>query len=181
MTPRRINALLCALGAALIAWGVLSATWWFARINLGEVVVDLKLGLVSVTGCTHDPAGVWRCETVDWSKLGVTADSALWVWSGRLLFGVAIAAAISYALTAVLAAIDVESSLPVSPVRVGLAFAGAAVVLVGLYRVSTPEGVTLLLDAGRPWWITLAGLVVGGVGAVRELRAGQSVADRERR
>lgn len=170
MTPRRISALLCALGAALIAWGVLSTTWWFARIDLAEIVLDLKLGLVSVTGCTHDPSGAWRCETVDWSKLGVTADSAVWVWSGRLLFGVAIAAAIAFALTAILAALAVEATLPVSPVRVGLAFAGVAVILVGLYRLSTPEGVTLLLDAGRAWWLTLAGLIIGGVGAVRELR-----------
>jgi hypothetical protein len=174
VTPRRINALLCALGAGLIAWGVLSTTWWFARIDVAELVLDLKLGLVSVTGCTHDPAGVWRCETVDWSKLGVTADSALWVWSGRLLFGVAIAAAVGFALTAVLAAVPVETSLPVSPTRVGLAFAGVAVVLVGLYRVSTPEGVTVLLDAGRSWWLTLGGLGLGGAGAVRELRAAAS-------
>jgi len=173
MTPRRISALLCLVGAALIAWGVMTKAWWGARLDTPVMVADLKIGLVSLTGCTHDGAGVWRCESVDWKQLGVTTDSALWVWSGRLLFGVGLAAAIAFALTALLAVAPIEASLPVSPPRVGLAFASVALLLVGLYRVSTPEGVTILLHAGRSWWLTLGGLVLGGVGAFRELRGAE--------
>ncbi|HVK72778.1 MAG TPA: hypothetical protein VM734_05635 [Kofleriaceae bacterium] len=169
MTPRRLSALLCLAGAVLIAWAVLTNAWWSARIRNDVAVADLKIGLVSLTGCTHDAGGTWRCESVDWKRVGVTADSALWVWSGRLLFGVALAAAIALAVTAVIAAVPRPVSLPVSPPRLALAFGAVAVVLIGLYRVSTPDMIKLLLDGGRGWWLSLAGLAVGAVGAVREL------------
>ncbi len=170
MTPRRISAVLCLLGALLIAWGVLTSRWWTARIETPVAVADVKIGLVSLTGCAHDPAGVWRCETVEWKRLGVSVDSALWIWSGRLLFGVALAAAIALAIAAVLAAVPIDASLPIVPARLAVAFGLAALLLVGLYRLSTPEVITILLDAGRSWWLALGGLAIGLVGAVRDLR-----------
>ena len=169
MSPRRWSALLCLVGAALIVWGVTSKAFWWKRLQNDVMVGDVKLGLVSVTACTHDALGTWRCESVDWKRIGVTADSAIWVWSGRLLFGVAIAAAIALALAALIAAVPIRGTLPVSPPRLGLAFAGVALVLVAIYRLSTPDPVPLLLDAGRAWWITLGGLAAGVVGAYREL------------
>lgn len=170
MGPRRISALLCVVGALLIAWGILSTSWWRGRIEAPGVTVELKIGLTDLSGCTHDAAGVWRCETTDWKRVGVTPDSALWVWSGRLLFGVGVAIVIGLALTALFAGVPIEASLPISPQRVTVAFILAALVLVGLYRVSTPEAIAVLLDAGRSWAMTLVGLVAGGVGVYRELR-----------
>lgn len=169
MTPRRISAALCLVGAALIAWGVLANGWWKARLQTPVVVADLKIGLVSLTGCTHDPAGTWRCESADWKDLGVPVDAAAWVWSGRLLFGVGLAAAICLALTALIAGVPLSLAVPVSPPRLALAFGGAALVLVGLYRLTTPEVIAMLLTGGRAWWLTLGGLAVGGYGAWREL------------
>lgn len=169
MTPRRISAVLCLAGALLLAYGALTSRWWAARLETPVAVADIKIGLVSLTGCSHDAEGVWRCETVEWKRLGVSVDSALWVWSGRVLFGVGLAAAIALALTAVLAGVPLDATLPFSPARLGLAFGAAALGLLAIYRLSTPEVITLLLDAGRSWAATLAGLALGGVGAVREL------------
>jgi hypothetical protein len=171
MNPRRVSALLCAAGAVLIAWAVLSPSWWRGRIETPTATADLKIGLVSLTGCTHDAAGVWRCESADWKRIGVTPDSALWVWSGRLLFGVGVAAAIGMALTALLAGVPIEATLPISPQRLTIAFVLAALALLGLYRVSTPEAISVLLGSGRSWWVSALGLVIGGVGIYRELRA----------
>jgi hypothetical protein len=170
MSPRRVSAVLCLAGAVMIAWGVFLNNWWWVRISRPEIVVDVKIGLVSFTGCRHDDAGVWRCASVDWKQIGVPAESAAWIWSGRLLFGVALATAAALALAAVRAAVPIEGSLPVSPARLALGFGVAALVLLGLYRFTTPDGVKLLMEWGkRAWLLPLGGLVIGAVGAGREL------------
>jgi hypothetical protein len=169
-TQRRVSAALCLAGAVLVALAVVGSYWWLKRVDIHGTPVDIKLKLTSITGCAHDPAGTWRCESIEWKEIGVPPGSGTWVWSGRLLFGVAIAAALCFALTAVIAAVPIDAHLPVSPARVGLGFAVAALFLVGLYWVSTPEAIRQLLDTGRGWWMAVAGLVLGGAGVLREMR-----------
>lgn len=169
MGPRRISALLCVAGALLIAWSVLSTSWWRGRVEARGARATLGIGLTSLRGCTHDQTGAWRCESIEWKRVGVTPDSALWVWSGRLLFGVGVAIAIGLGLIAILAGVPIEASLPFSPQRITLAFIVAALLLVGLYRISTPEIISRLLESGRSWLLMLGGLVAGGLGAYREL------------
>jgi hypothetical protein len=153
----------------LIAWGVLSTSWWGGRVEAPGARATLGIGLTSLRGCTGDGAGVWRCDSIEWKRVGVTPDSALWVWSGRLLFGVGVVSAIGLGLIAILAGVPIEASLPFSPQRLTLAFILAALVLVGLYRISTPEVISRLLESGRSWLLVLGGLIAGGLGAYREL------------
>lgn len=169
MGPRRISALLCVAGALLIAWGVLTTSWWRGRVEAPGARATLRIGLTSLRGCAHDQAGVWRCESIEWKRVGVSADSALWVWSGRLLFGVGVAIAIGLGLIAILAGVPIEASLPFSPQRLTLAFLVAGLLLVGLYRISTPEVISRLLESGRGWLLVLGGMAAGGLGAYREL------------
>src|SRR4051794_32230002 len=101
MSPRRISALLCLICALLIAWGVLADGWWSMRMGSSELRVEMKIGLVGLSGCKHE-AGRTQCESLPWKQIGVPVGSGLWVWSGRLLFGVAIASAVALAVTALL-------------------------------------------------------------------------------
>jgi hypothetical protein len=166
---RRISAALALAGVVLIVWSIFSPAWWKARVENDVIVVDIKLGLTGVTGCGHDPAGVWRCESVEWKDVGAPPNAGLWVWSGRLLFGLGLAAAIAFGITALIAAVPLDAHLPISPPRVGIAFAIAALLILGLYRLATPDGVKLLLHSGRSWWLCLGGLALGAAGAWREL------------
>jgi len=170
MRARRISAVLCLVGAVLIAVGVVRHRWWTTRVVTPDRIVDVRIGLTGLTGCTHDQAGVWRCESVEWDELGVTAHSAMWVWSGRLLYGVGIAAALALAAATVIAGIPLWLTSNISPARLATVFTVGSLLLMGLYRITTPEEVSVLLSSGSGWWLTLTGVVVGGIGAVRELR-----------
>jgi hypothetical protein len=171
LTQRRLWAAASLAGAVMLLVAVIGSSFWINRIDFPAGTIDLKVGLTSVTGCAHDPNGVWRCESVDWETIGAPPGSGLWVWSGRLLFGIAIAAAVCFALVAVIAAVPLDVNMPVSPARVGLAFAIAGLALVGLYYISRPDWVDMLLEKGRGWWFVMGGLVFGGAGTIGELRA----------
>lgn len=155
------------LAAAMLIAAATSSRWLVAEVQSFQANGSLQIGLTSLKACVTTTLGS-QCERAAWSDFPGGTDASMWMWMGRLIFAVSLAAALGLVALGGLAVTEVELRAPVPLPRIVLWMCLAILPLMIGYWLFPPRGLSAL-EAGRGFALGALGALAGAVTAWRQL------------
>lgn len=131
---RRVAMATGALGAVLALWAALGMHWWSSG---GEALLGLRLDLTGIEACV-----MIVCEGRGYGELPAEAfsrDPTVFVLMGRIALGAAALASAAFATACALRLSGKEAPAGVSPERLAILFAGAALAAAVAFVATRPD------------------------------------------
>lgn len=166
MTPRRLTAALALVAVVLLGWGAFSRRWLVADVTSYEVNGRILVGLTGLSVCATSIEAS-RCESVEWKDVNMRHDAGGWMWLGRLVFGLSIAAAVALLVLGIFAAADLHVQLPLDLGRWTSRLTLSILPLMFGYYMFSPT-ILNAAEMGRGFPLVGVGAILGAIAAYRE-------------